>query len=314
MESRANVIAAGLFVITLTIGLIAAALWLTRDSIDRVPYRIISKIPVSGLHAKAAVRLRGVDVGRVDSIAFDPADMRTILVDISVDRSAALTRGTYSQLAFQGVTGLSYVALDDDGADARRLDSSDAAPGIIEMRRSLIDSIGESSGELLHDASLAAKRLNRLLSDDNLAHFSGTLRSTEAAATQLATLAQGLQPAAQSLQGLASDARGTVRRLDVLLGDLQGVTVEVGRHIGALDQVGRGAQAVGEASQALQATLVDQTLPQLTRTADELSRTARTLDRFLGQMEQRPQSLVFGAERAAPGPGEAGFAAPAGAR
>jgi phospholipid/cholesterol/gamma-HCH transport system substrate-binding protein len=314
MESRANVIAAGLFVIMLTLGLILTALWLTRDSLDRVPYLIVSKIPVSGLHAKAAVRLRGVDVGRVDSIAFDPNDMRTILVGISVDRAAALTQGTYSQLAFQGVTGLSYIALDDDGSKPARLASSGEFPAHIDMRPSLIDSIGESSGELLHEASAAAKRVNRLLSDDNLAHFAGTLRSTEAAATQLASLARGLQPAAQSLQGLASDTRGTVQKLDVLLGDLHGVTVEFGRHMGALDQVGRGAQAVGDASAAVQAALVDETLPRLTRAADDLARTSRTLDRFLAQMELRPQSLVFGSTALPPGPGESGFAAPAGGR
>jgi phospholipid/cholesterol/gamma-HCH transport system substrate-binding protein len=314
MESRANVIAAGLFVIALTVGLVIAALWLTREGIDRVPYLVVSKIPVSGLHAKAAVRLRGVDVGSVDSIAFDPTDMRTILVNISVDRSATLTQGTYSQLAFQGVTGLSYIALDDDGDRPQPLVTTSGNPGRIDMRRSLIDTIGEESKDLLHDAGQAAKRLSLLLSDTNLTHFSGTLRNTEAAAQELATLATKLQPAAQSLQGLASDTRGTVQKLDVLLGDMHSVTVEFGRHMSALDQVGQGAQEVGEASQAVRAALVDETLPRLMRTVDDLSRTSRNLDRFVSRMEERPQSLVFGAPPAAPGPGESGFAAPAGAR
>jgi len=314
MESRANVIAAGLFVIALTVGLIVAALWLTRDSIDRLPYLVVSKVPVSGLHAKAAVRLRGVDVGRVDAIAFDPQDPRTILINISVDRSARLTRGAYSQLAFQGVTGLSYIALDDDGDKAEPLATSGDAPGRIEMRRSLIDNIGESSADLLHDASLAARRVNRLLSDENLAHFSGTLKSTEEAAAQLASLASSLQPAARSMQGLASDTRGAIQKVDVLLGDLHGTTVAFAGHLGALDQVGRGAQQVGDASAALQATLLDDTLPRLTQAADDLSRTSRTLDRFLSQMQERPQSLVFGARPPAPGPGETGYAPPVGGR
>jgi phospholipid/cholesterol/gamma-HCH transport system substrate-binding protein len=105
-----------------------------------------------------------------------------------------------------------------------------------------------------------------------------------------------------------------VQKLDVLLGDLQGTTVEFTRHMGALDQVGRGAQAIGDASTALQATLVDDTLPRLSQAADDLSRTSRTLDRFLSQMQERPQSLVLGAPAPAPGPGEAGFATPAGER
>jgi len=314
MESRANVIAAGLFVIALTVGLIVAALWLTRDSVDRLPYLVVSRVPVTGLHAKASVRLRGVDVGRVDAIAFDPNDHRTILINLSVDRSAGLTQGTYSQLAFQGVTGLSYISLDDTGDRPAPLATSSEAPGRIEMRPSLIDNIGESGAELLHDASAAAKRVNRLLSDENLAHVSGTLRSTEAAATQLATLAQNLQPAARSVQDLALDTRGAVQKLDILLGDLHATTVDLGRHMGALDQVGRGAQQVGDASAALQATLVDDTLPRLSQAADDLARTARTLDRFLGQLQERPQSLVFGSGAPAPGPGEPGYVVPMGAK
>jgi len=155
--------------------------------------------------------------------------------------------------------------------------------------------------------------VNLLLSDANLEHFAGTLRNTDAAAQQLATLASRLQPAAQSLQGLATDTRGTVQKLDLLLGDLQGVTVAFGQHLGALDDVGRGARAVGDASLAVQAQLVDDTLPRLTRTIDDLSHTAHDLDRFVTQMQARPQSLVFGAPAPAPGPGEPGFSAPPGA-
>ena len=314
MESRANVIAAGLFVIAMTIGLIAAALWLSRDSLDRVRYLVVARIPVSGLHVKAAVRLRGVDIGRVESIGFDPQDRRTILVGIAVDRSAALSRGAYGQLAFQGVTGLSYLSLDDDGSQPQALATSDAAPGRLELRPSLIDGLGDAGRDLLRDAAQVAHRLNAALGDDNLARVNGTLRNTESAARQLALLAQDLQPAARGLQALESDTRATMQHLDLVLGDLHAMSSRLAEPGGQIDRIGRGAQAVGEASQALQAAVVDRTLPRLDQTLDDLSRTSRGLERLLGQIEQRPQSLVFGPAAAPPGPGEPGFAAPAGAR
>jgi phospholipid/cholesterol/gamma-HCH transport system substrate-binding protein len=114
MESRSNAIAAGLFVIALTVGLVITVLWLTRENLDRVRYVVVSKIPVSGLHAKADVQLRGVDVGTVVDIAFDAQDRRLVLINIDVDRTATLTRGTYGQLSYQGLTGLSFIELDDD--------------------------------------------------------------------------------------------------------------------------------------------------------------------------------------------------------
>ncbi len=311
MESRANVIAAGLFVIALTIGLIVAALWLTRDRIDTVRYLVVARVPVSGLHVKAAVRLRGVDVGRVDAIGFDPQDRRTVLVTIAVDRAAALTQGTYGQLAFQGVTGLSFISLDDDGSHPQLLATSDAAPGRIELRPSLIDGLTDSGRDLLHDAAQVARRLNAALSDDNLAHLGGTLRSADAAARQMAQLAQDLQPAARGLQALQTDARVALQHLDQVLVDVHGVSGQLGQHLGALDQVGQGAQALGQASVALQSAVVDDALPHLTRTLDELSASARSLERLLGQLQQRPQSLVFGRPPETPGPGEPGFVPPA---
>jgi phospholipid/cholesterol/gamma-HCH transport system substrate-binding protein len=313
MENRSHAIAAGLFVVALTAGLLLAGLWLTRDHLDRVRYLVVSKLPVTGLHARSSVQLRGVEVGKVARIGFDPADPRTVLVEIDVDRAAALTRGTYGQLNLQGVTGLSYVELDDDGSDAHPLQTSSEAPGRIELRRSLIDQIGRMSQSLLVDASAAAQRLKLMLDDRNLANFAGALQNLETAGGRVAALAGGLQPAAQALPGLEKRADAALARLDGLLGDLRQTTGDLDRRLSALDDIGNGAREVGAASRALRATLVDDTLPRLTGAIDDLSRASRGLDRVLEEVEVQPQSLLLG-RKLPPGPGESGFAAPTGSR
>ena len=310
MESRSNAIAAGLFVIALALALVGAALWLNSENIDRVRYVVVSKFPVAGLHAKAAVRLRGVDVGSVANVVFDAQDPRVVLVNIDVDRAVNLTDGTYGQLSYQGVTGLSFIELDDDGSNPQRMLTSVEKPGRIQLRPSLLNQIVDSGQSLLLDASLVAKRLNQLLSDENLAHLSEALRSTESAGRQIAVLATDLQPAAKSLQSLETRTGVAVEHLDLLLGDMRGVTAEFGRHLSALDDVGRGAQAVGTASQSLETAIVGDTLPRLAGAIDDVSRTSRNLDRVLREVEQRPQSLLFGRSPPAPGPGEPGFVPP----
>jgi phospholipid/cholesterol/gamma-HCH transport system substrate-binding protein len=310
MESRPNAIAAGLFVIALTVGLVVAVLWLTSENLDRVRYVVVSKIPVYGLHAKADVRLRGVDVGKVVDIAFDAQDPRVVLVNIDVDRTATLTRGTYGQLNYQGLTGLSFIELDDDGSNPQRLATRLDSPGRIELRPALLDQIEASGQSLLLNADLAAKRLNRLLSDENLAHLSGALRNTESATRQIGDLAADLRPAARSLQGLEAKTGAAVEQLDLLLGDMRSLTAEFGRHLAALDEVGRGAQAMGTASRSLETAIVGDTLPRLSGAIDDLSRTSRSFDRVLRKVEEQPQSLLFGRSPPPPGPGEPGFAPP----
>ena len=75
MEKRAYALAAGLFVLVLGVALVAGVLWLNRDErVGGVPYEVTTTRPVSGLKVEAPVRFRGVDVGKVESIRFDPSE------------------------------------------------------------------------------------------------------------------------------------------------------------------------------------------------------------------------------------------------
>src|SRR5688572_14571334 len=116
MENRAHALAAGLFTLVLAAALVAAAFWIRGEPIAQDAYVLHTRGSVSGLNAQADVRYRGVEVGKVERIRFDQDDPRTILVDVSVRGGTPLTRGTYGQLAAQGITGLSYVQLEDDGS------------------------------------------------------------------------------------------------------------------------------------------------------------------------------------------------------
>ena len=77
MENRAHALAAGLFVIFLSVAMAAAAMWLSGETVIRDSYLLESKGSVSGLNPQAAVRYRGVDVGKVEDIRFDPENPRT---------------------------------------------------------------------------------------------------------------------------------------------------------------------------------------------------------------------------------------------
>ena len=61
------------------------------------------------------MRYRGVTVGKVENIRLDPEKLQTILIRIAVDRDLPLTKNAYAQLGYQGLTGLAFVQLNDDG-------------------------------------------------------------------------------------------------------------------------------------------------------------------------------------------------------
>ena len=113
MENRSYTVGAGLFVLLLIALLVGAILWYQeRGHLRGVPYDLISNASVAGLTIGATVRLRGVEVGQVQSIGFDVNDPTKIRVRISVDPNFHLLKGSYATLSYQGISGSSYVELD----------------------------------------------------------------------------------------------------------------------------------------------------------------------------------------------------------
>lgn len=221
MENRSHALLAGLFVVLLGAGIVAAFIWFTDDGAQRTRYVVVSKIPVSGLTVQAPVRLRGVDVGTVEAIRFDRDDPRAILVTIGVDQHAPVTEGAYAQLAYWGISGLTYVALNDDGADFDPLPPG----GRIDMRPSFIGQAATSVESLLANANIVAQRVTALLDENNVAQLSRTLDKLEEAIEGLGQATEAIQSEVTrstlpKFNALADDLAAQARKLDQLLTDL----------------------------------------------------------------------------------------------
>ena len=115
MENRAHALAAGLFTLVLGAALAAVALWFSKDELRLIPYAMATTSPVTGLKVEAPVRYRGVDVGKVDDISIDAANSGRVQIRIGEREGTPITKSTYAQLGCQGITGLAYVLLGDDG-------------------------------------------------------------------------------------------------------------------------------------------------------------------------------------------------------
>jgi phospholipid/cholesterol/gamma-HCH transport system substrate-binding protein len=292
MENRAHALAAGLFTLFLAAALVAAGLWFRRDDIRFAQYIVTSSGSVTGLRVEAPVRYRGVDVGRVESIRIGAAGLGRINVRIGVEEGTPITRSTYAQLGYQGVTGLAYVSLDDDGTSSERLKPENGEPPHIEMRPSIFD----SGLDLVASVKELSNRLSELLSPENRRLVTRTLAGIELASRQTAELAERLQPGARDLPSLIGDARGTMADVAKLARKLEERSV-------AIDRMAAGVEEVGVAARSFN----DETLPRFNALVEQLQRDARSLDRVLNNLGENPQSFVFGAPRGKPGPGESGF-------
>jgi phospholipid/cholesterol/gamma-HCH transport system substrate-binding protein len=311
MENRAYAFAVGLFTVLLGAGVVVAAMWFSGKTEARDSYVLETRYPVTGLNVQAPVRFRGVEVGKVEAIDFSGADSRVIQVRVAVRRGTQITRGTYGQLGSQGVTGLSYVILDDDGSRPERLSPSDPNARI-PVRPSFLDEVAGSGKDLLADVKQVAVRVNALLNESNQAQLVRALAGIEAATGRIAAITTRIDPALANLPALTEDARRVLARADELMRNLNKVALELDKHMDAVERVAKSAEQLGGAADAVSTAAVAETLPRLNGLIDELGRTSRDLDRLLAELHEQPASLVFGRPPAVPGPGEPGFSAPAG--
>ena len=319
MENRAHALAAGLFVLVLGAALIAAGMWFGKDEIRQDYYVITTSQSVAGLKVEAPVRYRGVEVGRVESIRIEPGVSGRIRIRIGVEENTPVTSGTYAQLGYQGVTGLAYVSLNDDGSSAQLLSkAAGRGEAQIPLKASLLDSgevlvsstmeIADRLKELLGGENQKSVRktlagLENLFSDDNQKLIRRSIASLDDVARRAATLAERLEPGVRDLPALLADARTTAQKADQLLTNLNSLSLKLEQRITVLDRVAATVDDVGGAAR----TVADETLPRLNALAEDLGRETRALDRLINTLGDNPQSVIFGAPGPRPGPGEPGF-------
>ena len=282
MENRAYALAAGLFTVLLAVALVAAGLWFRRDDVRFAQYLVTTTSSVSGLKTEAPVRYRGVDVGRVETIRIEPGVSGRIHIRIGVQEDTPITKSTYAQLGYQGVTGLAFVSLNDDGTSSELLKGGGREPPRIDLRPSVFD----SSLDLVAAVNELSGRMNDLLNEENRRLVTRVLGGIERASRQTGELAERLQPGAEKV----------FAEIGALSRKLEERSLAFDRMAASLEEVGVAARSFN-----------DETLPRFNALVEQLNRDTRALDRVLNAVGENPQSFVFGAPRGRPGPGEPGF-------
>ncbi|MBN3792802.1 MlaD family protein [Burkholderia sp. Ac-20353] len=303
MENKSHAFWAGLFTIALTLTIAGAVFWFNVDRTVRIPYDLIARTNVTGLFPDAAVRYRGLDVGKVQSIGFDRSRPGQIRIRIMVDKDAPITQSTFGSLGFQGVTGIAFVQLDDTGRDLSPLPSSPKAIAQIPMHPSLFDQIQQRGDVLLRELELAAKSANELMSPEMRDQLRATAASLQHAADGVTTLSKQLGPAVAELPGTMHEVSRTMASANTLL-------QPNGPLVANLNKAGTAAEQIGVALNELNARVQYDTLPRFNALAVSVGDASRQLKDVAGDLGRNPRSLLFGSPGAAPGPGEAGFVWP----
>jgi len=321
MENKAHAMAAGIFVALMAALVLGLASWLTRETGVRDSYEISTRETVTGLQEQAPVRFRGVDVGKVRRIGFDPKATGNVLVRLEVDRDTPLTRDTFATLSYQGVTGLAFIQLSDHGKPATRLVPDEDNPPRIPLEPGLLSRLEEKGEVILDRVEEVTQRVSTLLGDTNQKRIADALESISQAAgstNQLAhridnTVTQRLDPALAQATVMMRGVQTTVDRFRVTADQVSAAAAQFGQTAQRLNAPGGPLERIGEGTDSLAhvvETFSVTTLPRVNRVAEEGTDTLRTLRRAINELTENPQMLIYGEGKSEPGPGEPGWQAP----
>jgi len=245
METKANYVAVGAFVLVSVIGLVIALLWLAGAQYreEYSYYRTFFYGPVTGLGKGTTVRYNGIETGRVSQLDFDPEDPKRVIVTMQVSPSVPIHNDSLASIASEGLTGGSYVEIDGGSKNAPIL-----VPGpegeipVIHSKPSTLQQIEQSAPLLIAKLNHAADQLNDVLDVSNRKAFSDTLAHLDNLTGVLDKRGPEIDRTLRNLATASDSLNGDLGDLHQVLGHADQAVIKIDRVADDLDTQVNSAQ------------------------------------------------------------------------
>ena len=166
-------------------------------------YAVYFDHAVDGLTHGAIVKLRGIPVGLVADIRFVSAGNDRILVTADIDETAPVRADTVASVAFQGITGTTYLSLENTlpAAEAPPLTAQKGEKyPVIGSRQSDIQALLADAPAVMGKLTQTVDRAQRLLSDKNIKETEVLLPEAHDALTEAAAAFREIKMLAHTLR------------------------------------------------------------------------------------------------------------------
>ena len=297
MERQANYALVGAIGLFLLFATVVFVVWLANvrfdQSYDR--YRIVFRGPVSGLSKGGEVQFNGLKVGEITRIAFDPDDANRILTELEVNHGTPIRADSVAQPFTKGITGVKYVQISPGSPQQPLLRSRNGNdPPVIMAKRGRMEDFVEDLSKLATGGTETVQRINRVLSDANIANVSEALRDVRELAGALKgrkAMFARLDSALTKLDGAATDLQATMAAARQSLGE-DGAFSDIDDAAGDLRlAVANFNSALGRVD-GLVTDLSTTTVPRVTFAAGAVQQAADRLDNLAFRIEQNPGMLL----------------------
>lgn len=236
---------------------------------------------VSGLTAGGKVLLRGIEIGRIVSMGFDPKDPERILIGIEIDPDAPVYRDATATLEIFGITGLKYLELVPGSPASGRIE----AGSVVGVRPSLTTSLLNSLDTIARSSTRVLDNLDQLTRKESRGRIDSILKDLQTTSGDFAAMAGQMRAARldSQLTRVSSQIQTTIHRIDS--------TIAGSRPDLAIARIDTAAAALTSVSKRAD-LMLGRSQGDIYRTLEDLRTTMRNLSDFSQSIRDNPSALI----------------------
>jgi phospholipid/cholesterol/gamma-HCH transport system substrate-binding protein len=240
-----------------------------------------------------------VDVGKVARILIDPQQRNRVLVIADIEASAPIDGRTRASLSLQGITGLLFIDLKQDG-------TATAAPGpladglnypVIRSAPSDFDVLLSNLPALTTHLVELVERFNQVFSDENVRAFKATLDNARLASERLPGTVRDVQEMVADIRGAAHEMQGAAAELRGIEAhsapDLEAAVANARQVSDNLAKTSDRLEHFIEDNEPGVSRFTHQSLPEFEQLLRESRQAARDFRDLSRSLKQNPSQLIY---------------------
>lgn len=312
METRANHVLIGAFTLLVIIASVMFALWSAKYGSDRKfnEFDVVFVEAVTGLSKGSIVQYNGINIGDVRNLSLDKTDPSKVIARVRVADDTPVKTDTVAKLSFVGLTGVAQIQFTGGKAESPLLiETSDRKIPIIIAEESAISKLLNSTDGITTTAADVLVRINKVLSDANVAKISKSLDNIEQITGTVAGQKQDIAKILSDARDAAAKLDSTLAKADSAMGkldkgmdsldegvfkELPKVVASLEKTLGQLEKLSTNANGLVDENREQINAFTSQGLTQVGPTLSELRALIKDLNRLSARLNENPAGLILG--------------------
>jgi len=284
METRANYIAIGLFMIAVISSGFFFMYWLAKSGSGTETRQVVVVFPapVTGLVKGSQVLFNGIKIGDVTELALVPDHPESVQALVTVNPLAPIKKDTRVEVGYQGLTGVAFVHFIGGTADSASL-FDEKLPRVV-AKESDFQNLIDGAKAVLKNANSAMTTVKKVI-DENGPAITRAIENVEGFSQALANNANGVDTfladvsaAAKSFSSLSAKIEALSTRADELL-----AAIDTGSIKGTVEDVRKFAEKLAEASDGVDTVVADarKAVSDISKFASNLNGSMAKVDKII---------------------------------